>query len=67
MIKAGVYFLESKTGKSEKEILEMYYPDFKDRLDYYGDPKGYIKVKMDEETVKNRINDIKDKMNKFKK
>jgi len=67
MIKAGVYFLESKTSKSEKEILEMYYPDFKDRLDYYGDPEEYIKVKMDEEAVKDKIEDIKDKMNKFKR
>ncbi|MEL7669370.1 hypothetical protein [Methanobacterium sp.] len=67
MIKAGVYFLESKTSKSEKEILEMYYPDFKDRLDYYGDPEEYIKIKMDEEAVKDKIEDIKDKMNKFKR
>ncbi len=65
MIKAGVYFLESKTGKSEKEILKMYYPDFRDRLDYYGDPEEYIKVKINEESAKERIEDLKDKLEKF--
>jgi hypothetical protein len=67
MIKAGVYFLESKTGKSEKDLIQMYYPDFKDRLEYFGDPKGYLKTKLDKEAVKDKIEDIKDKMNKFKR
>lgn len=65
MIKAGVYFLEAKTGTKRKEILNMFYPDFKDQISYYADPEKYLKTEIKEEEVQERINDIKDKLDKF--
>ncbi|MDH7506265.1 MAG: hypothetical protein QHH15_00555, partial [Candidatus Thermoplasmatota archaeon] len=45
ILRAGVMYLEKVSNKSEKEILNMPYPQFREYISFYTDAEEFIKPK----------------------